>query len=809
MALAKKYNFIEAEPRLQAFWQNQGIYEFDRNLRGEVFSIDTPPATVSGNLHLGHVYSYSHTDFVARFWRMRGRNVFYPMGFDDNGLPTDRYVEKRLGIKSKEMERPTFIEQCLQVSEEAEREYRDLWQRLGLSIDWRYTYRTIDEVSREIAQRSFLDLYRKGLAYHRQAPALWCPECQASIAQADLNDLERESEFVTLAFLSKESVTFPIATTRPELLPACVAIFVHPADERYRNLVGSEAITPIFGQSVPILPDPLVDPEKGTGAVMCCTFGDATDVTWWIQHKLPCIQAISPDGRMTEVAGDYAGLNIAEARKQIIDDLEIKSYLLGRKPTLQSVRVHERCDTPVETIMARQWFVSLLDHKAELLEAGEKINWFPQTMRNRYTAWVENLNWDWCLSRQRYFGIPFPVWYCKNCAEVILAGEEHLPVDPLHSLPEEPCPKCGSCEFIPEADVMDTWATSSMSPQIAGKWLEPGRNLYQRVFPFSLRSQAHDIIRTWAFYTITQSIYHFKVLPWKNAAISGWGIAGPGMGKISKSRGGGPMAPMDVIERYSADAVRYWAASTGPGKDAVISEEKIQMGAKLATKLWNVSRLVERFIGNYQIPLTTPSLSPADRWILSRTQKVSRNMTKMLENYDYAAAKSEIEGFFWTELADNYLEMCKRRLYGESGSENDAAVFTVYKVLRSVVSLFAPFLPYITEEIYQSLFRGTARMDIDNPISVHLVSWPDVEEILENEEAELVGKKLVEIATTIRRYKSERNLSLGGELSRVKLAVPEPELAKVLLEASEDLISITRARLIEVVVGNEAIEITL
>ena len=538
MVLAKRYDFTEAEPRLQAFWQAQGVYEFDRNLGGDVFSIDTPPATVSGNLHLGHVYSYSHTDFVARFWRMRGKNVFYPMGFDDNGLPTDRYVEKRLGIKSKEMGRPAFIEKCLQVSEEAEREYRDLWQRLGLSIDWRYTYRTIDEVSREIAQRSFLDLYRKGLAYHQQAPALWCPECQASIAQADLDDLERESEYVTLAFKQKNGTTLPIATTRPELLPACVAIFVHPTDKRYRNLVGQEAITPLFGQSVPILSDPLVDPEKGTGAVMCCTFGDATDVTWWIQHKLPCIQVISPEGRMTDAAGECGGLTIAEARKQVIYALETQADLLGRQPTLQSVRVHERCDTPVEMIMARQWFVSILAQKAKLLDAGERINWFPEAMQKRYHAWVENLNWDWCLSRQRFFGIPFPVWYCKNCSEVILAEEECLPVDPMHSLLEGACPKCGSCEFIPEADVMDTWATSSMSPQIVGKWLEPEENLYRRVFPFSLRPQAHDIIRTWAFYTIAQSMNHFGVLPWKDIAISGWGIAGLGMGKISKSRGG-------------------------------------------------------------------------------------------------------------------------------------------------------------------------------------------------------------------------------------------------------------------------------
>lgn len=808
MTLAKNYDPKEAEARIKEFWKEQDIYRFDVSRPGKVYSIDTPPATVSGLLHLGHVYSYSHTDFIARFRRMRGTPVFYPMGFDDNGLPTEHYVEKRLGRKAKEVGRETFIQKCLEISEEAERDYRTLWQRLGLSIDWNYSYRTIDESSRRIAQKSFLDLHQKGLAIHREAPAIWCPECQASIAQADLNDLERESEFVTLAFRTEAGAILPIATTRPELLSACVGVFVHPEDRRYQHLAGGKAVMPLFGRKVPILTDTLADSNKGTGAVMCCTFGDATDVTWWYKHKLDLIQVIGRDGRMTEAAGETRGMTTGETRRRIITQLEEKGSVLDRQVTLHTVRVHERCDTPVEYVIAKQWFVNILDHKQELLAAGDQVNWYPEHMRGRYRAWVENLNWDWCLSRQRYFGIPFPVWYCKTCHEVILAEEPNLPVDPMTNMPAHACPRCGGSEFEPEQDLMDTWATSSMSPQIVGKWMDKDQSLYNKVFPYTLRPQAQDIIRTWAFYTILKSMYHFGVLPWKDAAISGWGIAAAGMGKISKSRGGGPMAPLDMIEKYSADAVRYWAASTGPGKDAVISEEKIQMGAKLATKLWNVARFAEKFIAGTMAPIQPPSLSPADRWILSRLDKLVRRMTQLLEEYDYAAAKSELESFFWTELADNYLEMCKQRLYAEGSPGRQAGVFTFHKVLTTVVQLFAPFFPYVTEEIYQNLLKTeTGRL---GEASIHLTAWPEADGTQQDEAAEATGAKLVEIATAVRRYKSTHNLPLGCELKRVKLAIVDHDLAVDVGAATEDLMSITRAKSIEVIEREEeGIEIEL
>jgi valyl-tRNA synthetase len=808
MSLPKKYDPKEVEPRIESFWQETGVFQFDLSQPGEVYSIDTPPPTVSGLLHLGHVYSYSHTDFIARFRRMQGYRVFYPMGFDDNGLPTERYVEKHLGKKAKEIGRQEFIEKCLEIGAEAEKEYRSLWKRLGLSIDWRYSYRTIDSASRRIAQQSFIDLFQKGLAFHEKSPAIWCPECQASIAQADLDDLDQESEFLTLAFQVEGGGILPIATTRPELLPACVAIFVHPGDGRFKHLVGAKAITPLFQQVVPILEDPLADPEKGTGAVMCCTFGDSTDVGWWHKHGLKNVQVIGRDGRMTTVASEYAGLTIHAARRKIKQALEEWGLLLGAQSLRHSVRVHERCDTPVEYVVVDQWFVNILDHKEELIRAGEAVRWIPDAMLNRFKAWVENLNWDWCLSRQRYFGIPFPVWYCKDCQAVILAEVGRLPVDPMVDNPEKACPKCGGRQFIPEEDVMDTWATSSLSPQIVGKWLDKDQRLYQSVFPFSLRPQAHDIIRTWAFYTILKSLYHFNELPWGNVAISGWGIAGTGMGKISKSRGGGPMAPKEMIELYSADAVRYWAASTGPGKDAIISEEKIKLGAKLVTKLWNVARFMERFIAGYVLEDPPPALSPADRWILGRLQRLVKRMTTFLESYDYAAAKSELESFFWTELADNYLEMCKQRLYDEGNPGRIGAIYTLFRTITTVLQLFAPYLPYVTEEIYQNLLLNKKTHSQFSVPSIHLTHWPMGEDFPNDPIAEAIGVRLIEIATAVRRYKSEHNLPLGSELSRVKLAIVDPSLVELLREAMGDLMSITRAKTIEVrQAKEEAIEV--
>jgi valyl-tRNA synthetase len=790
MPLPKRYDPAASELELERVWSESGVYQFDPTTVRPIFTIDTPPPTVSGTLHLGHVYSYSHADFVARFWRMSGHEVYYPIGYDDNGLPTERLVEKTLGVRARSLDRQAFVEKCLEIGEQAEREYEALWRRLGLSVDWRHTYRTIDADSQRAAQYSFLDLHRKGLVYRKKAPTIWCPECQTAIAQAELNDLELPAEFITLSFRSG-SDTLSVATTRPELLPACVAVFTHPTDARWNGFVGRSATVPHFGQEVPIIADESVDPEKGTGLVMCCTFGDTTDIEWWYRYDLPLIEAIGPDGRMTEVAGEFAGLSAREARSSITASLDKDGAVTARRAITHTVRVHERDDVPVEYIVTGQWFVRVLDYRAELLEAGEQIRWFPAHMQARYRDWVEGLNWDWAISRQRFFGVPFPLWYCDACGEVVIADEDQLPVFPGDAAPPREC-GCGNSSLRPETDVFDTWFTSSLSPQIIGRWLtEP--EFFERTFPMTMRPQAHEIIRTWAFYTIVKSFHHLGRVPWRDVAISGWGLAGEGMQKISKSRGGGPMSPMDMIGRYSADAVRYWAASTGLGKDSVISEEKIQTGAKLINKIWNVASFSQRFLEGYTPSGDASGHTAADRWILSRTHRLVQRCTELFQQYDYAAAKAEVETYFWRDLADNYLEMAKHRLYEPSSTQHEAARQTLHEVLITTLKLFAPFFPYVTEAVYRGLF---ATPEVP---SIHRASWPVVRPECIDDSAEALGQQVLEIATAVRRYKSDRQMPLGTEIAVLELAATDASLMEGLRTSVLDLKSVARARDIRVV----------
>ncbi|PKO14209.1 MAG: valine--tRNA ligase [Chloroflexi bacterium HGW-Chloroflexi-10] len=797
MALEKHYPTKQKELIYAAFWETEGVYHFEPDANKPVYSIDTPPPTVSGKLHLGHVYSYSHADFMARFHRMQGENVFYPMGYDDNGLPTERLVEKKLGIRGNQLNREAFIQKCLEISAETEKEYQQLWQRLGLSIDWRYTYRTNDNSSRRIAQQSFLDLFSQNLIYQEKAPAIWCPECHTSLAQADLNDLERETEFVNIRFKLESGEDLIIATTRPELLAACVAIFVHPEDERFLKHIGKTAFVPIYQQKVPILADPRADPNKGSGAVMCCTFGDQMDVIWWQQHHLPLIEIIQPDGNLAEIAGDLTGMPVAKARKLIKQILSDQGHQIDRQPCNQSIRVHERCDTAVEWILTHQWFLQILPQKQTFLELGKQINWYPTHMSARYQTWVENLSWDWCISRQRFFGVPIPVWNCSACGKHKLASADQLPVNPLLDAPQTPC-TCGNTNFEPETDVLDTWFTSSTSPQIIGRWLED-ENLFRQVFPASLRPQAHEIIRTWAFYTIVKSHYLHRQLPWKNILISGWGLAGEGMGKISKSRGGGSVAPIEMLNRYSADALRYWAASTVTGKDAIINEEKFQNGTKLVTKLWNVARFCEPFLQT-PIPMLEPSAySPVDRWILAECQVMVETCTEYFENYDYAQAKNTVENFFWHILADNYLEMAKFRLYDNTHSGHDTARSVLKQVFLTVLQILAPILPFITESIYQILFAGEAGGTLDSSsATIHRSLWPKVDALWKDDEILLFGSALLETITKVRRYKSEHNLGLGAVIDHLCLSCQNLQHLHLFTLAMTDLKSVTRATKIEI-----------
>ncbi len=811
--LPNHYDFREAEPRLARLWADAGLYDFDPDggrpqgsplhIRsspaptGPIFTIDTPPSTVSGQLHIGHCYSYTQADIIARYRRMCGDRVFYPMGFDDNGLATERFVEKTIERKATEMGREAFIEACLELTEQTEERFEALWRRLGLSVDWHHRYSTISPQARRVSQWSFIQLHQAGLAYTQLAPTLWCPECQTAIAQAEVDDTTLPTEFSTLAFRLHDGSILPIATTRPELLPACVAIFVHPDDTRYAHLVGTTASiesgafsadTPAL--EVPILADELADPTKGSGAVMCCTFGDSTDVRWWRKHQLPLRAAIGRDGRMTELAGSYAGLTIAEARARILSYLTDKGLILGQETIEHNVGTHERCGTPVEYLHTRQWFIRVLDQKERLLEAGRKIRWYPEHMQIRYEHWVEHLQWDWCISRQRYFGVPFPAWTCRACGETMLATLEQLPVDPQTSQPLRPC-TCGSTDFEPEPDIMDTWATSSCTPMIIAGWPDDPVRFAQH-FPASLRPQGHDIIRTWAFYTIVKSLYHMNDIPWRAIMISGHGLSADRR-KISKSKEHKEVGPMEVIEQESADALRYWAAAGRTGADSPFSSETIATGRRLVTKLWNASRFAEGRLEDLESPLIASrahshKLLPTDRWLLSRLARTIAHATAELDNYEYATARAEVERFFWSDLCDNYLELAKARLYGEPGPEQRAAQWTLYQALLTVLKLLAPHLPYITEEIYQGLFRKW-----DGAASIHLSPWPEAHPEWIDPEAEETGKTLLELLRQVRRHKAEHGLSVGAELEALHISIA-PEQHAELEAALIDLKSATRAR---------------
>lgn len=796
MGFPSSFDPAEAEPRLQAAWAATALYRFDPADPRPVFAIDTPPPTVSGEIHIGHVYSYVQAEAMVRFWRMQGRSIFYPFGFDDNGLPTERYVERSRGIRARDIGRAAFVRACLETSAEVEARFEEFWRRLGMSVDWSQRYSTISPLAQRTSQWSFLDLYRKGRIYRAQAPNPWCVECETAVAQAEMEDAARETTFYTLAFALDSSTApgpqfpvLPIATTRPELLPACVAVFVHPDDVRYTALIGAQASVPLFGRRVPILADAAVDPRKGSGAVMCCTFGDATDVQWWREHQLPLIPLVGRQGQLGEAGGPYAGMSLATARARILDDLRAAGALTGQYLAEQTVRVHERCGTPLEVLETRQWFVRILDAREALLEAGRRIQWRPAHMRARYEQWVNGLSYDWCISRQRFYGVPFPAWHCARCGATVLADETQLPVDPLSDAPPRAC-ACGSSDLRPDEDVMDTWATSSMSPQIATGMLEAPER-YRRLFPMQLRPQAHEIIRTWTFYTIAKSLFHFGEVPWETVMLSGHALDPSGR-KLSKSRGNAPVLPLELIERHGADAVRYWACRATLGGDQPLTEETMRQGRRLVTKLWNAARLCAAHLEPAaQAPQNASQLLhgmvsvPTDRWLLSALQGVIAEASERWQSYDYAGGLELAERFFWGIFCDQYLELAKGRLYDGAGAARDSARATIALALDAQLRLLAPVLPHVTDELYGLLFPGRG--------SIHRADWPQPEPAMRESGAEAAGAALLALAGAVRRHKTARGRSLGAPLAGLTIACADGGLRAMLEAAAADILSVSRA----------------
>lgn len=832
--LPKHFDSKAAEDYWQRQWDEWLLYQYDSaRTHHETFKIDTPPPTVSGSLHVGHIFSYTHTDIIARFQRMCGKNIFYPMGWDDNGLPTERRVQNYYGVRcdpsvpydpnlgivsqpkipsvQRRISRENFIELCLQLTAEDERAFKDLWRRIGLSVDWSQEYSTIDNRCRRMAQLSFLDLYKKGHVYSLEAPTAWDVDFQTAVAQAEIEDRPVPAHFYDIRFTIEDTPeSFVIATTRPELLPACVAVTFNPEDSRYRHLSGKHAITPLFQAPVPIFASDLVDPEKGTGILMVCTFGDATDVHWWRTEHLPLRQIIGRDGRLMNVTygevgwpsknpaqananySPLAGKNVRQARTAIVEAL--RPHLVGEpRPLEHSVKFYEKGERPLEFISTRQWFVRLLDKKDDLLAAGDRIEWHPDFMRHRYRSWTENLAFDWAISRQRYFGVPFPAWYRldqdgqRDFDRPILATPEMLPIDPATTAPasyseEQRNQPYG---FAAETDVFDTWFTSSLTPQITSRW-ESDAERHRKLFPMDVRPQSHEIIRTWAFYTIVKGLLHENAVPWSHVAISGW-VLDPDRKKMSKSKGN-VITPIGLLDEFGSDAVRYWSANARLGTDTAFDTNVLKVGKRLVTKLFNAGKFVLTQTGD-----PGPIANALDFSFLANLLKVVTSATGSLHSFEHAAALSETERFFWSGFTDNYLEMVKARTRSETDSSGrGSAIATLRLTLRVFLRLFAPFLPYITDEIWSWGYAGK-----DGQRSVHTASWPTLHEFpATRPELGDAFETAAACLSTINRAKSESKVSVAQAVAHARLAGNGKSLGNI-SRVIDDVSGAARATLIE------------
>ncbi len=815
------------EPALAERWEAEGVYRFDRSAtRDDVFAIDTPPPTVSGSLHIGHVFSYTHTDTVARFQRMRGREVFYPIGWDDNGLATERRVQNFTGVRcdpslpfdpdfsapfhgdvpkdhrAVPVSRPNFVELCRQITHLDEQAFEELFRRLGLSVDWSLLYTTIGERARRVSQQAFLHNLARGEAYQQDAPTLYDIDERTAVAQAEMEDREVPGAYHQLAFHRTDTsdggpADLIIDTTRPELLPSCVAMVAHPDDTRYQTMFGTTVRTPLFGVEVPVLAHHLADPEKGTGIAMICTFGDVTDVTWWRELDLPSRALIGFDGRLSAETPDWitdpagreayaqlAGLAPKQAQKRIVELLRESGEMLGEpRPITHPVKFYERGTRPLEIVATRQWYIRNGGRDTDLREAlvarGGELAWHPPYMQHRYDNWVGGLNGDWLISRQRYFGVPLPVWYGVDADGnpdhdvVLVPRDEQLPVDPSTDVPDGYTADQRGVPggFIGDPDVMDTWATSSLTPQIAGDWGDAeGDGLFERVFPMDVRPQGHDIIRTWLFATMVRSHHEHGTPPWRHAALSGW-ILDPDRKKMSKSKGN-VVTPMHLLEQYGTDAVRYWAASGRPGVDTAFDEGQMKIGRKLALKLLNVSKFV---LGIGEPADGAEPTAAIDRAMLGRLGAVLDDATSAFEGFDYARALERTESFFWW-FCDDYVELVKARAYGtqdEAGAQSARAALRL--ALSAVTRAFAPFLPFVTDEVWRWWNQG----------SVHATAWPTGAELpkaMAPADAAAALEPVSEVLAQVRRAKTEAKLSQRAAVE--SLVVTASDAARAAVEAA-------------------------
>ena len=834
------------EGRWDAAWEEHGTYRFDRTkTRDEVFSIDTPPPTVSGSLHVGHVFSYTHTDTVARYQRMRGSEVFYPMGWDDNGLPTERRVQNYYGVrcdpslphdptfeapadagdpqaikKRREINisRRNFVDLCHRLTAEDEKAFEALWRHLGLSVDWSQTYATIDERSQRLAQRAFLGNLARGEAYQMEAPSLWDVTFRTAVAQAELEDRDRPGTYHKLIFHAADGSDVQIATTRPELLVSCVALVAHPDDERYRPMFGHCVTTPVFGVEVPVLAHELADPEKGTGIAMICTFGDTTDVTWWRELDLPVRAVIDRSGRFAREAPAFveteaglaayerlAGKTVFSAQEEMAAILNETGEVVGDpEPITHPVKFFEKGDKPLEIVTSRQWYITNggrnPDLQGALIARGDEMAWHPPYMQARYTNWIEGLNGDWLISRQRFFGVPLPLWYALDGTgepvydEPITPDPADLPIDPASdTAPGYTEDQRGQPNgFMGDPDVMDTWATSSLSPQIACGW-DGDDDLFSRTYPMDMRPQAHDIIRTWLFSTAVRSHLEEDAAPWRHCALSGW-VLDPDRKKMSKSKGN-VVTPMGLLEQYGSDAVRYWAASGRPGTDTAFDDGKMKIGRRLAIKILNASRFVLGFgsdsdqAGSIDASAVT---NPLDQAMLASLANLVNEATTAFEGFDYARSLERTETFFWS-FTDDYVELVKSRAYEGDEAGAASARNSLRMALSTVLRLFAPILPFVTEEVWFWWQEG----------SIHRQAWPDADEIRaaagngDPAVAEVAAAALAEL----RRHKTNAKRSLVTPVVAATITDTADRL-DLLRRALTDVAAAARAKHIDLCEGD-------
>lgn len=782
--LPKRINFIELEKRWQKKWEEMGIYDFNWDDKiHPTFSIDTPPPYPSGEFHMGNVLNWTYFDIIARYKRMSGYNVYFPQGWDCHGLSIEVQVEKEHNVRKRYVPPQTFRNWCEQLVEKYIAIMKEGVIRLGCSIDWKTEYRTMNPDYWRRTQLSFVILCKKGFMYQGTHPVNWCPRCETAIADAEVNYKKRKSAIHYVKFpLEKSNEYLIIATTRPEFIPACVAVAINPVDEKFNKYIGRKIIVPIVNRKVEIIPDENVDLSFGTGVVMICTYGDKDDVKIVKKHKLPVIMILTVNGKINEKGGKYAGLTTNEAREAIVKELKTIELLEKTEKLTQEIGVCDRCGVPVEILERKQWFMKtrILTEKVE--KAANQVIWYPPYMKTRLIAWARSLDWDWVISRQRVFATPIPVWYCKKCSKMIIAKEEWLPIDPKLESPKiKKCPKCGCQEFIPEEDVFDTWMDSSITCAVHAGW--PNREDWKRLFPADMHPSGIDIIRTWAYYLMVRHLALFDEKPYKSCLINGMVLGSDGR-KMSKSLKNYVAAP-EVLDKHGTDATRQWAAGGGAtGSDIPFRWPDVEYGRRFIIKLWNASRFLDNHLKDYS-ENEKIVLQLLDKWMLSKTEKVIQRVTEAFEQCQFNKAIDEIRNLTWHTFCDQYIEAAKDKLYKQEvyGLEKKEAVkFTLYNVLYQIIQLLAPIAPHITEEIYQTIYA-----DNTGKKSIHLTSWPKQNLDRIDEEAEKSGDLVMTLITEIRREKAEKRQPLNAPINRVKIYVTNRQFAQVLNDNKEDI----------------------